>query len=270
MPSVLSFCDREPVLVPTRAFLISPTKLGAASWREKCRVPKGGKSRIIKAANWPAKDQAPKEVNSKVFRRAEVLPTLTPASLATGSKEAKEVDCGTIFRRSGIRRWLTGSNTGTKEQRQPGKAGRFQDQPDQRLGNINDFRKNQNVANSFNQPQWNNYRNNVNNFRNDRSIEINNNIQNHFDNNFNDSWWGGCGWYHGSGNWGGNPWWWWGATTLATAGTFLAIDAIRDAADQPPVYDYGVNVIYQGDDVYVDGKKTATAAEYSQQGHCLG
>jgi hypothetical protein len=56
-----------------------------------------------------------------------------------------------------------------------------------------------------------------------------------------------------------------GATTLATAGTFLAIDAIRDAADQPPVYDYGVNVIYQGDDVYVDGKKTATAAEYSQQ-----
>lgn len=60
-----------------------------------------------------------------------------------------------------------------------------------------------------------------------------------------------------------------GATTLATAGTFLAIDAIRDAADQPPVYDYGVNVIYQGDDVYVDGKKTATAAEYSQQAIAL-
>jgi hypothetical protein len=38
---------------------------------------------------------------------------------------------------------------------------------------------------------------------------------------------------------------------------------------QPPVYDYGVNVIYQGDDVYVDGKKTATAAEYSQQAIAL-
>jgi hypothetical protein len=38
---------------------------------------------------------------------------------------------------------------------------------------------------------------------------------------------------------------------------------------QPPVYDYGVNVIYQGNDVYVDGKKTATAAEYSQQAIAL-
>jgi hypothetical protein len=40
---------------------------------------------------------------------------------------------------------------------------------------------------------------------------------------------------------------------------------LNDAAYQPPVYDYGVNVVYQGDDVYVDGKKTATAKEYSQQ-----
>jgi hypothetical protein len=63
-----------------------------------------------------------------------------------------------------------------------------------------------------------------------------------------------------------NPWWWWGAATAATVGIFLAIDAIRDAtAPPPPVYDYGVNVVYQGDQVYVDGKPTATAAEYSQQ-----
>jgi hypothetical protein len=68
---------------------------------------------------------------------------------------------------------------------------------------------------------------------------------------------------------GGNPWWWWGATTLATAGTFLAIDAISNAAYQPPVYDYGVNVVYQGDDVYVDGKRTASAKEYSQQAIAL-
>ena len=30
---------------------------------------------------------------------------------------------------------------------------------------------------------------------------------------------------------------------VSTAGTFLAIDAIRDAAYQPPAYEYGVNVI---------------------------
>jgi putative DNA primase/helicase len=54
---------------------------------------------------------------------------------------------------------------------------------------------------------------------------------------------------HGCFHLGGNPWWW-GTATLATAGTFLAIDAMQDATYQPPVYDYGANVVYQGDDVY--------------------
>jgi hypothetical protein len=135
--------------------------------------------------------------------------------------------------------------------------------------NINNFRKNENVAGRFNSSQWNNYKDNVNNFRSNRAVEINNNIQNHFDNNFDDNWWGNSGWYHGPGYWGGNPWWWWGATTLATAGTFLAIDAIQSATYQPPVYEYGVNVVYEGDDVYVDGKRTASATEYSQQAIAL-
>ena len=30
-------------------------------------------------------------------------------------------------------------------------------------------------------------------------------------------------------------------------------------------YDYGVNVVYEGDNVYVDGKREASAEEYSQQ-----
>lgn len=46
---------------------------------------------------------------------------------------------------------------------------------------------------------------------------------------------------------------------------FLAIDAIDDATYQTPVYDYGVHVVYQGDDVYVDGKPAATASQYSKQ-----
>jgi len=134
--------------------------------------------------------------------------------------------------------------------------------------NISNFRNNQNVANRFNKADWNNYRNNVQNFRNNRSIEINNNIQNHFDGNFDNNWWGNSGWWHGP-VYGGNPWWWWGAATLATAGTFLAIDAFNDAVYQPPVYEYGVNVVYQGDEVYVDGRPTATAQQYTQQAIAL-
>jgi hypothetical protein len=150
-----------------------------------------------------------------------------------------------------------------------GKLTNFQANRSKDWGGIHNFRNNQNLANSFNKPEWNNYKNNVNNFRSNRSVEINNSIQNHFDNNFNDNWWGGCGWYRGPSYWGGNPWWWWGAATVGTVGTFLALDAIQNATYQPPVYDYGVNVVYQGDEVYVDGKPTATAKEYSQQAIAL-
>jgi hypothetical protein len=150
-----------------------------------------------------------------------------------------------------------------------GKLSDFRTNRGKDWSNINNFRKNENVAGRFNSSQWNTYRNNVNGFRNNRSVEINNNIQNHFDNNFNDNWWGRCGWYRGPAYSGGNPWWWWGTATFAAAGTFLAIDAIRDATYHPPVYDYGVNVVYQGDDVYVDGQRTASTKEYAQQAIAL-
>src|SRR5277367_3354117 len=150
-----------------------------------------------------------------------------------------------------------------------GKLSNFKADRSKDWSGINNFSKDQNVVGSFNKPEWNNYKNNVNNFRNNRSIEINNNVQNHFDNNFNAGWWGGSGWYRGPSYYGGNPWWWWGAATVATAGTFLALDAIHDATYQPPVYDYGVNVVYQGDEVYVDGQPAATAQEYSQQAVAL-
>ena len=150
-----------------------------------------------------------------------------------------------------------------------GKLADFRTNRSKDWSNINNFRKNENVAGRFNGSEWNNYRGNVDNFRNNRALEINNNIQNKFDNNFDNNWWGNCGWYGGGGSWGGNPWWWWGAATLATAGTFLAIDAIQAATYQPPVYDYGVNVVYQGDYVYVDGKRTASATEYANQAIAL-
>ena len=79
-----------------------------------------------------------------------------------------------------------------------GKSRQFQANRNKDWGGIDNFRNNQNVANSFNKPEWNNYKNNVNNFRSNRSVEINNNIQNHFDNNFNGNWWGSSGWYRGS------------------------------------------------------------------------
>ena len=164
-----------------------------------------------------------------------------------------------IAHRSEIRQSQIASNIGISGLATiKARSGIFRNNRSKDWSNINNFRNNENAGNRFNSQQWNDYKSNVNNFRNNRATEINNNIQNNFDNNFDDNWWGNCGWY-GGGYPGGNPWWWWGTATLATAGTFLAIDAMRDATYQPPVYDYGVNVVYQGDDVYVDGKRTASA-----------
>ncbi|MBV9491861.1 MAG: mu-protocadherin-cell-suface protein [Verrucomicrobia bacterium] len=153
------------------------------------------------------------------------------------------------------------------------KLANFQQNRNQNWANVHNFWNNRSPSATFNKPEWNNYRNQVHAFRDNRNIEINNNIQNHFDNNFDDHWWGNCGWYNGPvvvSN--GNPWWWWGAATVATVGTFLALDAIHEANRPPPpapVYDYGVNVVYQGKEVYVNGKPAASTTEYARQASTL-
>src|SRR5271166_87761 len=154
-----------------------------------------------------------------------------------------------------------------------GKLADFQANRAKDFNNISEFRNNQNVASSFNRPEWNDYKNNVQNYRDNRAIEVTNNIQNSFDNYFSSNWWKDYGGYSGRDY--GNYWsyadkywsyaekyWWWGAATYATAATWLALDKGSDSSGS---YDYGVNVVYEGDDVYVDGKREASAKEYSQQ-----
>jgi hypothetical protein len=152
-----------------------------------------------------------------------------------------------------------------------GKLADFRANRDTAWNNNKNFWTNRNPSNTFKKPEWNNYKNQVNQFRKNRGIEINNNIQKKFNNNFDNCWWGNCGWRSGPVV-GSNPWCWWGAATAATAataGTFLAIDAFANAAYTPPVYDYGVNVVYQGDEVYVDGQPTATTKQLAQQAIAL-
>src|SRR5271157_6124508 len=174
-----------------------------------------------------------------------------------------------------------------------GKLADFQANRAKDFNNISEFRNNQNVAGSFNQPEWNNYKNNVQNYHDNRAIEVTNNIQNSFDKNFNSDWWKDYSGY--SGKYGSyydkygsyaEKYWWWGAATYATAATWLALDKGYDSSGSydsgnsgsydsgrsgsydsgsSRSYDYGVNVVYEGDDVYVNGKRAASAEEYSQQ-----
>jgi hypothetical protein len=176
-----------------------------------------------------------------------------------------------------------------------GKLAEFQANRVGDWNNISDFRNNQNIANSFNQPQWNDYKNNVQNYWDNRAVEVNNNIKNSFDNNFSSDWWKDYGSYadkyasYADKYWDkAEKYWWWGTATYATAAAWLyAYDSSGNSGygsgsydygsgsygygsgnynnSRSRSYDYGVNVVYEDDDVYADGKRVASAKEYSQQ-----
>jgi len=96
-------------------------------------------------------------------------------------------------------------------------------------------------------------------YRSDRANEIWDNAGDFYDDVFDDHWWGDYGWGLGwAGNYPANPWWWWGAAAWGTVSAFV------DLATPDPVYiDYGMNVIYEGDTVYVDNQPIP-AAQYTQ------
>ena len=183
-----------------------------------------------------------------------------------------------------------------------GKLAEFQANRVGDWNNISDFRNNQDVASSFNSSQWNDYKNNVQNFWDNRAVEVNNNIQNSFDNYFSSDWWKDYGSYadkyagyvdkyasyadkyasyYDKYSDSAEKYWWWGTATYATAAAWLsAYDRSGNSgydsgsygsgsgsydSGRSRSYDYGVNVVYQGDNVYVDGKRESSAKEYSQQ-----
>lgn len=104
--------------------------------------------------------------------------------------------------------------------------------------------------------------------------QVRNNLHNRYDNVFTPQWWrdhpqaaraywDNFGKYH----WAWNHWWR-PATWAAVAGWLAGVGA-STSYDEPVYYDYGDNIYYQGEDVYVLGTKVATAGEYYQQADAL-
>ena len=95
-------------------------------------------------------------------------------------------------------------------------------------------------------------------------------VRNNF---YNGGWYGGRGWY---GNHFG-AWWpggWWGGFGWGMGAGLLTGLAWSDLAGwggygAPVSYNYGTNVCYQDDGVYVQGERVGTAADYAQQAATL-
>ena len=135
----------------------------------------------------------------------------------------------------------------------------FNQNQDQRWNNINNAREDRQAWRDTNREDWQNYRNDMWDYRYDRADQIWNNVQDYHDDFFDDRWWGS--WYPGYGVAVSNPWWWWAPATAGYVSGFVT----GAATSQPYYYDYGVNTVYQGDTVYVDGKPAGSTKDYTEK-----
>lgn len=135
----------------------------------------------------------------------------------------------------------------------------FQQNRDQRWNNLDNAREDRQGWRDQNREDWQEHREELWDYRGDRAEEVWDNTRDFYDDVFDDRWWGSSGWSAGwVGNYPANPWWWWAPAAWGTVTTFVG------AITPDPVYiDYGMNVVYEGDTVYVNNQPVP-AAQYTQ------
>ena len=125
----------------------------------------------------------------------------------------------------------------------------FQNNRDERWDKLQSARDDRQEWRDQRREDWQQHREDLWDYRADRAEEIWDNAQDFYDDVFDDAWWGHAGW---GGYWPGyyplDPWWWWGTATWNTMVTYTSV------SPEPVYIDYGMNVIYEGDTVYVDNK----------------
>ena len=93
----------------------------------------------------------------------------------------------------------------------------------------------------------------------DRADDIRYRVADRRDYLFDDDWWDHRDWRHHpivvS-----DPWWWWRPASWNTVNVFLDM-----GWSEPIAYDYGTDVIYDTDYVYVRGERVGTPVEYSRE-----
>jgi hypothetical protein len=134
----------------------------------------------------------------------------------------------------------------------------FQNNQHQRWNNLDNARNDRQNWRNENREDWQQHREDLWDYRGDRAEQVWDNAQDFYDDVFDDHWWGAAGWGGYYGNYPANPWWWWAPAAFGATAAFI------DLATPDPVYiDYGMNVIYEGQTVYVDNQPIP-AAQYTQ------
>jgi hypothetical protein len=142
-------------------------------------------------------------------------------------------------------------------QRQAGREN-FQNNRDERWDNLQSTREDRQNFRDQRREDWQQYRKDLWDYRADRAEEIWDNARDFYDDVFDDAWWG----YYGWGTWWpgyypSDPWWWWSSATWDSLANFVSVPT------DPTYVDYGANVMYEGDTVYVDNQPVA-AEQYDK------
>ena len=110
-------------------------------------------------------------------------------------------------------------------------------------------------------PLWQQHRNELWNYRADRAREIWYDNRDYYDNVFDDRWCVAVGWDYGRGilrPYPVIPWWWWTWADWTTVGGY-----VESIPADPYYIDYGGQVIFEGDTVYV-GETEVPATQFSE------
>jgi hypothetical protein len=121
---------------------------------------------------------------------------------------------------------------------------------DERWDNLQSRREDGQNFRDQRREDWQQYRKDLWEYRADRAEEIWDNARDFYDDVFDDAWWGYWNW--GTAWWPGyypsDPWWWWSNASWSSLANFVSVPA------DPAYVDYGANVVYEGDTVYVDNQ----------------
>jgi len=102
-------------------------------------------------------------------------------------------------------------------------------------------------------------RSDARNYWRDRADDVRYNVDNRTYNYFDDNWWEHSHWRH-SPILVSDPWWWWRPAPWGAINAFFGTDW-----SEPIAYDYGSDVIWGPDEVYVHGEPVGTPATYAHR-----
>ncbi len=109
--------------------------------------------------------------------------------------------------------------------------------------------------------EWNGWQASVWGYRLARAACVIDATRDFYCNLYTPDWWYGCGWWHRPAYVRPiDPWWWW-RPYVWNSWSYV----YSEPAPIPVTYDYGTDIVVEGDQVYVAGEPVASAADYRAQ-----